>query len=535
MVIDDVEAMGVDSSGWTIEESAQAVKLTKEQMKLLQDQDGYCSRIRKQMRNAMAENGTFVNIDSLLYRIPSISESLKERLRQPLLVIPLKLQLTVLVNLHKELGHGGRDKMMSTLQKRLYWKGMSKQVREFVRGCKVCNFRHLVPDVRKPIRIKPPVGPGIRLALDIWSAKQYHALTAMCLHSMYPFVVPIKDKTAEEVCDKFQTILSCMRTPREVLTDNGPEFTSGRFKELCEQRGINNHRRGAPNHPANNGVLERFHRYLNAALHIATNFSKKGEWWPAVRAAVEVYRKVPHTATGESPLFLFTAQEPTYSFDHLLPTDPKDIFDPEGNKLDLAQLRVAYALARKNTCLARQKNKVVLRKKPQELKIGDRVYRRDYTKGRSKVDPRWLPGYRIVDRETGRTMIVEHTNTGTKARVNICDLKWADPVSELLGNSSLDVFPGCSKLYFQAGDLPNLDWPGMENLPPLEPEVQSKLEEAVRDRRNDVGVQEDPQSTGSQQKAAQRQEGEGRSTRAKRIAPVPIRYRNDLGVFMLQK
>lgn len=245
---------------------------------------------------------------------------------------------------------------------------------------------------------------------------------------------------------------------------------------------------------------------------------------PSVRAALETYRKVPHTATGEAPLFLFTGQEPVYSFDHLLPTRDKNIWDSSANTLDIAQLKVAYGLARKNTCLARKKNKVVIKRSAHELKVGDRVYRRNYSNSKSKLDPTWLPGFRIVGKETGRTMIIEHSESGVKARVNVCDLKWADPVAELLQNSQLDVFPGSSKLYFHAGDLENLNWPAMQDLPEMEKQTQEKLEEAVRDRSRDT------QQQSSTPQASPQEEGEDTNSRPKRNRRLPARYRDAINM-----
>ena len=41
--------------------------------------------------------------------------------------------------------------------------------------------------------------------------------------------------------------------------------------------------------------------------------------------ALQAYRKLPHTSTGECPLFLATGQDPSYTIDHLLPTVPQEI------------------------------------------------------------------------------------------------------------------------------------------------------------------------------------------------------------------
>jgi len=200
-------------------------------------------------------------------------------------------------------------------------------------------------------------------------------------------------------------------------------------------------------------------------------------------------RKIPHTATGEAPLFLFTGQEPSYSIDNLLPTLSRETWSDDDNVLDLSQLRTAYGLARKNLCLARRKSKNSEKDSEPKLKVGDRVYRQNFTNSRTKVDLKWLPGYRIVSFESSRTAVIEHSETGVKSRVNVRHLKWADAVSELINNSNIDTFPGTSKLYFRADDLDDLQWDALKDLPPLEESVKRKADQIVRDRGSDLTLQ----------------------------------------------
>jgi hypothetical protein len=380
--------------------------------------------------------------------------------------------------------------MVMAMKTRVYWKGMDRQVMEFVKGCRVCQFRQLKNNKFKNIRIKPPAGPGVRLAIDCWSGGGGMALTAIDLHSNYPFAEQIENKEASTICNAFQNMLAYMRTPTEVLSDNGGEFQNELFSRLMKERNIS-HVFTAPYSPQSNGILERFHGYLNSVVKTTVNLSNNNKWWPAVRGALEAYRKLPHTASGEAPLFLFTGQEPCYSIDHLLPTLSRRIWDEETNCLDLSQLHTAHAIARKNMCLARRKNKGTVRLIDKtELKVGDRVYRQKF--GQGKLDLKWMPGYRIIGFESSRTAIIEHTESKIKSRVNLRHLRWADPVSELIENSNIDTFPGQSKLYFTAADLEDLNWDILDSLPELGPEVQEKADEIVRDRSTDLTIQEPP-------------------------------------------
>ena len=465
--------------------------LSDNQVKYLQQKDNYCKRIKDRAGSFNEANGEFQMQKGLLYKHFHSDHPGKERISSLALVIPKCLCLSVVLNLHKELNHPGRDKMLAVLKTRVYWKHMNTHVAEFVKGCKVCQFRHLKNSTYTHMRIKPPRGPAVKLAIDCWSGGGGIALTAICLHSQYPFAEELTNKEAKQMCNAMQNILAYIRAPLEVISDNGGEFTSESFETMLTRRGIK-HTRVAPYSPQSNGVLERFHGYLNSSFRTTVNLSKEGEWWPAVRSAVETYRKIPHTSSGEPPLFLFTGQEPTYSIDKLLPTMSREMWDSDDNTLDLSQLRTSYALARKNMCLARRKSKCNKKLLDRPLKVGDRVYRQNFSSNRTKVDLKWRPGFRIVGFESARTAVIEHTESMVKSRVNVRHLRWADPVSELINNSNIDVFPGESKLYFSASDLADLNWEELRDLPQLEPYVDDRAAEIVRDRVNDLTLQEPP-------------------------------------------
>ena len=309
-----------------------------------------------------------------------------------------------------------------------------------------------------------------------------------------------------------------MPTPHEIVADNGGEFASEEMHAFLAEKKIRIIH-PPPYHPQSNGALERFHRYLNRVLRMCLDLNDKGEWWPSVRAALDAYRKTPHTATGETPMFLWCGREPRYCIDHLLPTKPVEIWNSETNRFDLAQSRFAYALARKNTCIARLKNKRHDDPRATILKPGDRVYRKNHS--RHKLEFVWTPGFRILDIPVRGTAVIEHTQTGVQSRVSLNDLVLADPVSELLGNTSIDIMPGKTQMYFSSEDLADLNWEAMVDAPPLSTELEGKAKETVRDRDRDTGWQGTDQGT-----AAGEAERNGKRPRRRRHRPA--RFENHI-------
>jgi len=466
--------------------------LSIEQMIEFQKQDNYCQRVIKSKRNFREQNGKFHVSDGLLYKQFYPKPGQIERLPSLALVIPRALILTVLVSTHKELQHPGQKRMYNALRPKVYWKRMQHHISNYVRGCSICQYRHL-EEVKLPLnRVPPPKGPGLRLALDLWSGDGGLLFTAIDMHSQYPFAEPIPNKSASAVCEAFLNVLSYFRTPNEVVTDNGSEFVSQEFQDLLQKLHIE-HIRIAPRSPQGN-LVERFHRFLGEQYRLTHGLTDNADWWACVRAALTAYRKLPHTSSGESPLFLQTGQDATLAIDRLLPVKSRTLHDSDTDTPSLSYLRVAHAIARKNLCLQRKRSTAQTQGKvvDKPLTVGDRVFRKNMSSKRSKTDLKWLPGYRIVEFKTPFTAVIEHSKTKTKARINVRHLRWADPVSELVMNSELDVFPGESKLYFSAEDIKDLNWDAIENLPKPKSQVQDRIDQAIRDRSCDLTPQVNP-------------------------------------------
>lgn len=104
------------------------------------------------------------------------------------------------------------------------------------------------------------VGP-----LPISHGFQY-CLTAVDRFSRWPEVMPISDIKAETVTHAFLSgWVSRFGCPKRVTTDRGRQFISETFGRLAKMIG-SEHIQTTAYHPAANGMVERFHRQLKAAI-----------------------------------------------------------------------------------------------------------------------------------------------------------------------------------------------------------------------------------------------------------------------------
>lgn len=113
-----------------------------------------------------------------------------------------------------------------------------------------------------------PTEPMDKIALDIVgklpkSIKRHeYLLTFQDVFSKYTIAIPLKNIDSETIADKFvKHIISKLGLVKIVLTDQGSNFTSALFKNICKIFGLKNIQTSAY-HPESNGYLEQFHRPL---------------------------------------------------------------------------------------------------------------------------------------------------------------------------------------------------------------------------------------------------------------------------------
>ena len=93
-----------------------------------------------------------------------------------------------------------------------------------------------------------------------------YALTCIDRFSRWPEVFPICDISADTVARAFVTgWISRFGSPARITTDQGRQFESSLFTALSAVLGAQRIRT-TPYHPAANGLVERFHRQLKAAI-----------------------------------------------------------------------------------------------------------------------------------------------------------------------------------------------------------------------------------------------------------------------------
>jgi len=111
-------------------------------------------------------------------------------------------------------------------------------------------------------------------------------------------------------------VFSKFGTPKQILSDQGPEFESELFKDVMKWLEIDKIR-CSPYRPSTNSACERFHRTLNSMLAMVVKESQR-DWDNHLPIVMAAYRASPHGSTGYSPNRLFLGRETRMPLDLII-------------------------------------------------------------------------------------------------------------------------------------------------------------------------------------------------------------------------
>ena len=185
--------------------------------------------------------------------------------------VPTALRRQVFDSLHS-LSHPGIAASTRLVSHRFVWPSMRKDCKEWARSCIACQRSKVTRHVSAPVQHFDV--PGARFEhvhIDLVgplpeSAGFRYVLTCVDRFTRWPEAIPIVDITAPTVASAFVSgWISRFGTPLRVTSDQGRQFESSLFKSLNHLTGTTLFRTTAY-HPSANGMVERFHRQLKAAI-----------------------------------------------------------------------------------------------------------------------------------------------------------------------------------------------------------------------------------------------------------------------------
>ena len=208
----------------------------------------------------------------------------------------------------------GRNKTTQWTLHRFYWPTIFRDVKEFCRTCPDCQKASSRKGPRAPLIPLPVIEePFRRIMMDIvdplprsWLGNKY--ILVLCDYATrYPKALPLKTIDAEHVAEALINVFAGWGVQREILTDQGSNFTSQLLAELYRLLGVKA-LRTSPYHPQTDGLVERFNQTLKAMLRKTVTEEGK-DWDKLLPYVLFAYREVPQVSTGFSPFELLYGRE----------------------------------------------------------------------------------------------------------------------------------------------------------------------------------------------------------------------------------
>jgi hypothetical protein len=185
-------------------------------------------------------------------------------------------------------GHPGQAKTYQDLRRNYWWPGMHEFVKEYVRGCAVCqankiitrrNQPHLYP-IPPEEDAKPFQTIAIDLIVKLPESKGYDTILTITDHDCTKGVilVPCRETMgAEDLAKEYRDrVFPFVGIPSKIISDRDTRFTSHFAKEVCAQLEIKQNISTAY-HPQTDGQSEKTNQHVETALRIFCNH-QQNDW-----------------------------------------------------------------------------------------------------------------------------------------------------------------------------------------------------------------------------------------------------------------
>jgi transposase InsO family protein len=210
---------------------------------------------------------------------------------------------------------------MDILKARFWFPEMSKYMTEFLKTCPQCQLDQSQKNGVLPAPLKPlnPIAlPFERWGMDFvqnlrpTKSGNRHIITAIDYGTRWVVCRAVKNMDADTVADfLYHDILVNYGAPYEIISDRGLLAESLQSYEKLQ---MIRHGASTPYHPQTNGMVERMHSMLRAAITKLSDGSPD-RWDEFLPQALFSIRVRTHAVTKFSPFYLMYGVHPRIPMD----------------------------------------------------------------------------------------------------------------------------------------------------------------------------------------------------------------------------
>ena len=225
------------------------------------------------------------------------------------------------------LKHLGFAKTLDAIARRFQWKGLRKDVQQFVTNCSTCQ--RFTKPVQAPFKpVQPIKSQSVKelLCLDFIgplpsSSHKKYIIVAIDHFSKFVWAKPIAHPSSWACCQLVTSIFKSHGPWTAISTDNAQAFKSKDLESILSTNGIQ-HRFCSVSHPEGNGCVERFNRTLRQLLRKNACISS---WSSAIESVISAYNAACHSATQAAPVEVFLDKPAILSPDAKFGVTPRKV------------------------------------------------------------------------------------------------------------------------------------------------------------------------------------------------------------------
>ena len=223
---------------------------------------------------------------------------------------------------HKLVGHPGIRKTKEILMRDVYWKGITRDVEDFVKACQTCrrakSVRQSPYGYLKTLPI--PERKWTHISMDhidqLPNSNGYNAvLVVVDRLTKEGIFIPAKTTDTQDdlVKQYIQHVFSKHGAPLDIVSDKGSKFAAEFWGQVCKALGIHTSLSTAY-HPESDGQTERVNQVLEQYLRCFVNYLQY-DWYDLLPLAEFTYNNTPHDSTGVTPFFANKGYHPVLNWE----------------------------------------------------------------------------------------------------------------------------------------------------------------------------------------------------------------------------
>lgn len=332
------------------------------------DKDPVLSKVRKYLLSSWPRLESADHFKPYKSRMKELSLMDGCVMRGSRVIVPPQGRKLVLEELHET--HPGVSKMKALARSYVWWPKIDEDIENRVKLCASCQATRSSPP---RVQLHPwewPSQPWSRLHIDFAGPFMGHMyLITVDSHSKWLDVQVMQSISSSKTIERLRIMFATHGLPQQIISDNGPSFTSEEFQRFMKENGIR-HITSAPYHSSTNGLAERAVQTVKQGLR---HMQGPGSVEEKLARFLLKYRITPHSTTGVSPSELLMGRRLR-------------------SRLDLLHPDLSVHVQHKQW---KQKQSHDNSKPTRHFLVGESVFAEDFTTSSEK----WLPG--TVHKVTG--------------------------------------------------------------------------------------------------------------------------------------